>query len=146
MSLRRVDDQIYSRIAMGANGQDKELGTKAVHSGMVEIEGAASTPIFLTSTYRLTDEKYKGWAEGLHHTGPVYSRISSVNSEVVSAKLASLERAEDAEVFSSGMSAISTTLLTFLSAGDRRCHADCYGDIRSPNRHIAENGNRSHDG
>ena len=113
---------------MSVNDQDKELGTKAVHSGMVEIEGAASTPIFLTSTYRLTDEKYKGWAEGLHHTGPVYSRISSVNSEVVSAKLASLERAEDAEVFASGMSAISTTLLTFLSAGDHVVATpDCYG-------------------
>ena len=96
---------------MDADDKDKEFSTKAVHSGMVEVEGSATTPIFLTSTYRLTDEKYKGWADGLHHTGPVYSRISSVNSEVVSAKLASLECAEDAEVFASGMAAISTLSL-----------------------------------
>ena len=81
---------------MENNNTDTGFATKAVHSGMVEIEGAASTPIFLSSTYRLTDEKYKGWAEGLHHS-VVYSRISSINSEVVSAKLAALEGAEDAE-------------------------------------------------
>ena len=113
---------------MDASDKDKEFSTKAVHSGMVEVEGSATTPIFLTSTYRLTDEKYQGWADGLHHTGPVYSRISSVNSEVVSAKLASLEGAEDAEVFSSGMAAISTTLMTLLSTGDHIVATpDCYG-------------------
>ena len=128
MAKRRVDDQIYSRITMDASDKDKEFSTKAVHSGMVEVEGSATTPIFLTSTYRLTDEKYQGWADGLHHTGPVYSRISSVNSEVVSAKLASLEGAEDAEVFSSGMAAISTTLMTLLSTGDHIVATpDCYG-------------------
>ena len=104
-----------------------EFATKAVHSGMIEIEGSATTPIFRTSTYRLTDEKYQGWAEGLHHT-VVYSRISSINSEVVSAKLAALEGAEDAEVFSSGMAAISTTLMTLLSKGDHIIATpDCYG-------------------
>ena len=112
---------------MENNNPDTEFATKAVHSGMLEIEGAASTPIFLSSTYRLTDEKYKGWAEGLHHS-VVYSRISSINSEVVSAKLAALEGAEDAEVFSSGMAAISTTLLTLLSKGDHIIATpDCYG-------------------
>ena len=112
---------------MENNNTDTGFATKAVHSGMVEIEGAASTPIFLSSTYRLTDEKYKGWAEGLHQS-VVYSRLSSINSEVVSAKLAALEGAEDAEVFSSGMAAISTTLLTLLSKGDHIIATpDCYG-------------------
>ena len=105
----------------------REFATKAVHSGMIEVNGSATTPIFRTSTYKLTDEKYQGWAEGLHHT-VVYSRISSINSEVVSAKLAAMEGAEDAEVFSSGMAAISTTLMTFLSKGDHIIATnDCYG-------------------
>ena len=112
---------------MAADDDSGEFATKAVHSGMIEIEGSATTPIFRTSTYRLTDEKYQGWADGLHHT-VVYSRISSVNSEVVSAKLAALEGAEDAEVFSSGMAAISTTLMTLLSKGDHIVATpDCYG-------------------
>jgi cystathionine beta-lyase/cystathionine gamma-synthase len=112
---------------MAADDDSGEFATKAVHSGMIEIEGSATTPIFRTSTYRLTDDKYQGWADGLHHT-VVYSRISSVNSEVVSAKLAALEGAEDAEVFSSGMAAISTTLMTLLSKGDHIVATpDCYG-------------------
>ena len=112
---------------MAVDADNGEFATKAVHSGMIEIEGSATTPIFRTSTYRLTDEKYQGWAEGLHHT-VVYSRISSINSEVVSAKLAALEGAEDAEVFSSGMAAISTTLMTLLSKGDHIIATpDCYG-------------------
>ena len=112
---------------MVVDADSGEFATKAVHSGMIEIEGSATTPIFRTSTYRLTDEKYQGWAEGLHHT-VVYSRISSINSEVVSAKLAALEGAEDAEVFSSGMAAISTTLMTLLSKGDHIIATpDCYG-------------------
>ena len=49
---------------MDASDKDKEFSTKAVHSGMVEVEGSATTPIFLTSTYRLTDEKYQGWPTG----------------------------------------------------------------------------------
>ena len=73
-----------------ADGDEyREFATKAVHSGMIEVNGSATTPIFRTSTYKLTDEKYQGWAEGLHHT-VVYSRISSINSEVVSAKLAAM--------------------------------------------------------
>ena len=112
---------------MAADHEDRRFATKAVHSGMIDVEGSATTPIFRTSTYRLTDEKYKGWAEGLHHT-VVYSRISSINSEVVSAKLAALEGTEDAEVFSSGMAAISTTLMSFLSKGDHVVATpDCYG-------------------
>ena len=47
---------------------------------------------------------------------------------MVSAKLAALECAEDAEVFSSGMAAISTTLMSFLSKGDHIVATpDCYG-------------------
>ena len=112
---------------MAADDEHRRFATKAVHSGMIDVEGSATTPIFRTSTYRLTDDRYKGWADGLHHT-VVYSRISSINSEVVSAKLAALECAEDAEVFSSGMAAISTTLMSFLSKGDHIVATpDCYG-------------------
>jgi hypothetical protein len=53
---------------MATDHEDMRFATKAVHSGMIDVEGSATTPIFRTSTYRLTDEKYKGWAEGLHHT------------------------------------------------------------------------------
>ena len=122
-----IDDPMTSPGCMQGDDTDKGFATKAVHSGMQDVEGSAATPIFLTSTYKLTDERYKGWADGAQHT-LIYSRISSLNSEVVSAKIAALEGAEDAEVFSSGMAAISTTLFTLLSSGDHIvASADCYG-------------------
>ena len=106
---------------------DKRFATRAIWSGTQNIEGAASTPVFLTSTYQLTDERYQGWADGAQHT-PLYSRLSSLNSEAVSEKVAALEGAEDGETFASGMSAVSTTLLTLLSKDDHMvASADCYG-------------------
>ena len=106
---------------------DKRFATRAIWSGTQNIEGAASTPIFLTSTYQLTDERYQGWADGAQHTA-LYSRLSSLNSEAVSEKVAALEGAEDGETFASGMSAVSTTLLTLLSKDDHMvASADCYG-------------------
>ena len=107
---------------------DRSFDTRAVWSGTRNIEGSATTPIFTTSTYQLTDERYRKWMEtGGQHT-LLYSRYSSVNSESVSAKVASLEGAEDGETFASGMSAISSTLFSLLSQGDHVVtSADIYG-------------------
>ena len=44
----------------------KRFASKAVHSGTQHIEGAVNTPIFQSSTYQLTDERYEGWAMALN--------------------------------------------------------------------------------
>ena len=83
--------------------------------------------MYLSSTYRLNEERYAGWAAGAQHT-LLYARISSVNSEAVAKKIATLEGAEDGEIFSSGMAAISTVLLGLLSKGDHIVASpDVYG-------------------
>lgn len=106
---------------------DKKFGTKAVHSGTNQIGGGVNTPVFLSSTYHLTEDRYAGWAAGAQHT-MLYSRLSSVNSEAVAKKLVALEGAEDGEVFASGMAAISTTILGLLSSGDHIiASSDVYG-------------------
>jgi cystathionine beta-lyase/cystathionine gamma-synthase len=106
---------------------DKRFATRAVVSGNQHIAGAVNTPIFQSSTYQLTDERYQGWADGAQHT-LLYARLSSLNSEAVVEKLCALEDAEDGELFGSGMAAISTTLMGLLSAGDHLvASADCYG-------------------
>ena len=106
---------------------DKRFATRAVVSGNQHTEGAVNTPIFQSSTYQLTDERYQGWADGAQHT-LLYARLSSLNSEAVVEKLCALEDAEDGELFGSGMAAISTTLMGLLSAGDHMvASADCYG-------------------
>ena len=106
---------------------DKRCATRSVHSGTQHIEGAVNTPIFQSSTYYLTDERYAGWADGAQHT-LIYSRLSSVNSEACVEKICALEGAEDGELFASGMAAISTVLMGLLSKGDHVvANPDIYG-------------------
>ena len=106
---------------------DMNLSTNSIHSGTYQADGAVNTPVYLSSTYRLNEERYAGWAAGAQHT-LLYARISSVNSEAVAQKIASLEGAEDGEIFSSGMAAISTVLLGLLSKGDHIVASpDVYG-------------------
>lgn len=106
---------------------DMNLSTNSIHSGTYQADGAVNTPVYLSSTYRLNEERYAGWAAGAQHT-LLYARISSVNSEAVAKKIATLEGAEDGEIFSSGMAAISTVLLGLLSKGDHIVASpDVYG-------------------
>lgn len=103
------------------------FATDAVHSGTQHIGDAVNTPIFQSSTYKLTEERYAGWAAGAQHT-LLYARLSSVNSDAVAQKLTAMERGEDAETFASGMAAISTTLMALLNQGDHMvASADVYG-------------------
>ena len=112
---------------MADKNKPSRFATDAVHSGTQHIGDAVNTPIFQSSTYKLTDERYAGWAAGAQHT-LLYARLTSVNSDAVAQILAALEGGEDAETFSSGMAAISTTLMAMLNQGDHIvASADIYG-------------------
>jgi cystathionine beta-lyase/cystathionine gamma-synthase len=112
---------------MSDDNKNHRFATHTVHSGTQHIGDAVNTPIFQSSTYKLTDERYAGWAAGAQHT-LLYGRLSTVNSDAVAQKLIALEHGEDAEVFASGMAAISTTLVTLLNQGDHMvASADVYG-------------------
>ncbi len=122
-----VSNQKRDSMTAGKKLDLNGFGSKAVHSGTNHVGDAVNTPIFQSSTYKLTDERYAGWAAGAQHT-LLYARLSSVNSDAVAQKLTALEGGEDAEVFASGMAAISTTLMSFLSAGDHIVASpDVYG-------------------
>jgi methionine-gamma-lyase len=96
-------------------------------------EGSVKPPIFLTSTFVFQSAedgrdffdyvagRKKAPAEG--GAGLVYSRFNHPNSEIVEDRLAIYERAEAALVFSSGMSAIATTLLAYARPGDAILHS-----------------------
>ena len=75
---------------MASDDETNNFATKAVHSGTQHIGDAVNTPIFQSSTYKLTDERYAGWAAGAQHT-LLYARISSVNSDAVAQKLAPMD-------------------------------------------------------
>ncbi len=84
--------------------------TVCIHEGEIRDEqfGGAISPIYLASSYPFIDQDEKRY--------PRY--FNTPNQEVIGKKLAALEHAEAALPFSSGMAAISTTLLSFLKQGD----------------------------
>ena len=55
--------------------------------------------------------------------GLVYSRFNHPNSEIVEDRLSVYERTEKCALFSSGMSAIATTILAFVRPGDVILHS-----------------------
>jgi methionine-gamma-lyase len=96
-------------------------------------EGAVKPPVFLTSTFVFKSAEdgrdffdyvsgRKTPPEG-RGAGLVYSRFNHPNSEIVEDRLAVYEKAESGAVFSSGMAAISTTLLAIVCPGDAILHS-----------------------
>jgi cystathionine beta-lyase/cystathionine gamma-synthase len=85
-------------------------------------------PIYETTTYVFDDaEQVRAYNEG--RSGKfLYSRYANPTVSVVEAKLAAVEGAEAALLFSSGQGATTTALLTLLQAGDEIvCSAAVYG-------------------
>lgn len=99
------------------------LDTNLIHAGEREprIDGAVNLPIFQSSTYEYSGDDSD---QNLR-----YIRLNNTpNHQVLHRKLSVLENAEAALVTSSGMAAISTTLLSVLEAGDHLLIQDClYG-------------------
>ena len=96
-------------------------------------EGAVKPPVFLTSTFVFSSAEegrdFFDYASGRKQppkgssAGLVYSRFNHPNSEIVEDRLAVYEGAESCVLFSSGMSAISTTILAFARPGDVILHS-----------------------
>lgn len=103
--------------------ENGKLDTKLIHAGEPEprIAGAVAMPIFQSAMF-----EYGGETE---YHDITYIRLNNTpNHLVLQQKLATLENAEAALVAGSGMAAITTTLLTVLSAGDHLLVQSClYG-------------------
>ncbi|MCS7244598.1 MAG: aminotransferase class I/II-fold pyridoxal phosphate-dependent enzyme [candidate division WOR-3 bacterium] len=92
-------------------------------------EYALKPPIYQTSTFIFKSaeegKKFFEIAYGLREKEPtesiglIYSRLNNPNIEILEDRLTLYDEAEDSAVFSSGMSAISTTILTFLKPKDK---------------------------
>src|SRR5467141_5413239 len=103
--------------------KESSIETKTVHAGepSPRINGAVVMPIFQSAMFEYAGEK--------KYDDIRYIRLNNTpNHKVLAEKLAQLENAEDPLVTSSGMAAISTTLLTLLANGDHLLAQDClYG-------------------
>ena len=96
-------------------------------------EGAVKPPVFLTSTFVFGSAEegrdFFDYVSGRRTppegsgAGLVYSRFNHPNSEIVEDRLAIYEGADAAILFSSGMSAITTSLLAYARPGDVVVHS-----------------------
>ncbi|WP_146454367.1 trans-sulfuration enzyme family protein [Rubripirellula tenax] len=124
------------------------LSTQSVHGGeqRQKPEGSITQPIFTTSTYT-----FESTADLLRFVKgedirEEYGRYGSPNEKSVEAKLAALENAEDAIVYSSGMAAIVGLFMTKLESGDEIVFFDqCYHRSREfCSKHLARYGVVTH--
>ncbi len=97
-------------------------------------EGALKCPLFQTSAFVFrTAQEGRSFFEVVYglrekapdeETGLIYSRINNPDLQILEDRLTLWEGAEAALAFSSGMAAVSTTLLTFLRPGDTLLWSD----------------------
>ncbi len=104
--------------------KSQKIETTAIHAGEREHSwnGAIVPPIFQSSTFEGTGEEkeYKDIQYLRLNNSPAHTLLQK--------KISLLEHGESALVMASGMAAISTTLLTALSAGDQLLAQEClYG-------------------
>jgi cystathionine gamma-synthase len=106
------------------------LGTRAVWSGEQgeKWHGTTQVPVALSVSYGYeTVEEWLDVALG-RKPGHIYGRNTNPTVAVFEEKIRDLEGAEAATSFASGMAAISNTLFTLLSPGDRMVSIkDTYG-------------------
>jgi methionine-gamma-lyase len=96
-------------------------------------EGAVKPPVFLTSTFVFKSAEegrdFFDYVSGRREppagtgAGLVYSRFNHPNSEIVEDRIAIYEKTDSCILFSSGMSAIATTVLAYCKPGDVIVHS-----------------------
>jgi methionine-gamma-lyase len=92
--------------------------------------GAAKPPAYLTSTFVYSSAAeakrlHEAFFDGAENDakGHIYGRLGHPGLDIVEARLAALDRGEDAACFASGMAAITSILLGFLGPGDVLMHS-----------------------
>jgi cystathionine gamma-synthase len=102
------------------DGIKLSLSARAIHAGESRKKYADSitTPIVQTSTFTFSGSRdiFEYTKHGKEHFE--YGRYGNPTATIAERRLADLEGAEDCVVFSSGMSAITTTILSLVKTGD----------------------------
>ena len=107
--------------------KSKKFSTKCVHEGEIKdtmYQGIVS-PLFMSTTYP--------WYGGEDAEKKPYPRyFNTPNQEFLSKKIAALENGEKALIFTSGMAAISTSIMASVKTGDHVIfQEDLYGGTRN---------------
>jgi methionine-gamma-lyase len=98
----------------------QDLRTLAVHAGhdVDPAHGSVAPPIYQTSTFAFDSAEQGARRFAGEEDGYIYTRYGNPTTRVFEEKIAALEGAEAAQGVASGMSAVSTALLTLLKGGD----------------------------
>jgi len=103
--------------------------TEAVRGGtsLHKKNGPLATPIYQTSTFEVTDSQEQVRAT---ETDRFYTRYGNPTHSVAETAIAELEGTDAALLFSSGMAAITTSILSLVKAGDHIvAQRDIYGGV-----------------
>ena len=94
--------------------------TNALHAGHDTklTEGTRAVPIYQTSSFVFNNTEHAANLFGLKEFGHIYTRLNNPTNDILEKRLAAVEGGVGAAVFASGMSAISSTILTLLRSGD----------------------------
>ncbi len=98
----------------------RSLDTRAIHAGESRIKYADSltTPIVQTSTFTFRDSNDIREYTREKKERYEYGRYGNPTEKIAEKRLADMEGAEDCLIFSSGMMAITTTILSLVRTGD----------------------------
>jgi O-acetylhomoserine (thiol)-lyase len=98
----------------------QKFATNALHAGhdVKTNGGTRAVPIYQSTSYVFNDSDHAANLFNLSEPGFIYTRINNPTNDILEKRLAALEGGIAAVVTASGTSAIATTLLTLLRAGD----------------------------
>jgi methionine-gamma-lyase len=98
----------------------QDFSTRAIHHGYdaQSEHGALNPPIYMTSTFTFESAEAGGAMFAGEKEGHFYTRISNPTLDHLEKRIANLEGAEAGLSTASGMGAITSTLWSFLEAGD----------------------------
>ena len=99
---------------------NQKFATKALHAGhdTSQTSGTRAVPIYQSTAYVFNNSDHAANLFALAEPGNIYTRINNPTNDILEQRLAALEGGIAAVVTASGTSAIATTLLTLLKAGD----------------------------
>ena len=135
-AVRRAIDTARGQPGLIAMSEERDDGpsTRGVHGGEPRPKGdfSMTPPLVQSSTYTFPKTPdLVDFMEGRSDRGEEYGRYGNPTRQAVEAKLAALEGAEAACLFSSGMAAVTTTLLAMLRSDSHVVFTnDCYRKTR----------------
>ncbi len=137
---QNVEDALEDVTEFEDEAESPSVGgsTRAVHGGVQrgKAYGSLTTPVVQTATYTFRDTQElidfmerKTWGDGADREE--YGRYGNPTVAAVERKLAALDGGDDAVLYASGMSAVTSLLLTILPSGAHIVITDdCYRRTR----------------